>query len=159
MSKKHLFNTQLEWVGANSKGTADYKAYSRNHIITGNGKTPIPCSSDPVFRGDGTRYNPEELLVASLSGCHMLWYLHLCSDAGVVVTGYTDNASGTMDESPDGKGKFTEVTLNPIVIVKSPQMADTALQLHNKAHEMCFIANSCNFPVHHKPVIKVEPGE
>jgi organic hydroperoxide reductase OsmC/OhrA len=103
MSKKHLFNTQLEWVGANGKGTADYKAYSRNHIITGNGKPPIPCSSDPVFRGDGTRYNPEELLVASLSGCHMLWYLHLCADAGVVVTNYVDNASGTMEESPDAK--------------------------------------------------------
>src|SRR6185312_9783641 len=154
MSKKHMFNTNLQWIGANGVGTTDYRAYSRNHIIEGKEKPQIPCSADPVFRGDSSRYNPEELLVASLSGCHMLWYLHLCADEGVVVTEYTDAASGIMEESPDGRGRFTEVTIQPMVIVKEQAMVEKATELHEKAHKMCFIANSCNFPVLHKPVIK-----
>lgn len=154
MSTNHIFSTSLVWDGANNEGTTSYTAYSRNHTIVNKGKLAIPCSSDPIFRGDATRYNPEELLIASLSGCHMLWYLHLCADAGVVVTAYTDNATGIMVEEPNGSGHFTEVTLNPVVMVKETSMEKLAEQLHNKAHEMCYIANSCKFPVKHKPTIK-----
>ena len=156
MSKKHVFNASLIWDGANGTGTTSYTAYSRNHTISGKGKPNIPGSSDPAFRGDGTRYNPEELLIASLSSCHMLWYLHLCSEAGVIVTAYTDNATGTMTEDNTGNGRFTEVTLNPVVTVKEKAMEAKATELHHKAHEKCFIANSCNFPVLNKPVIRTE---
>lgn len=111
----------------------------------------IMGSSDPAFRGDKTKYNPEELLVASLSSCHMLSYLHLCAVAGVIVTDYVDNASGIMVETPDGGGHFSEVTLNPIVTLTDQSMVDKANELHEQANRVCFIANSCNFPVYHKP--------
>jgi len=156
MSKNHIFYTSLEWDRANGAGTTNYTSYSRNHIISSKGKKPILGSSDPVFRGDGTRYNPEELLVASLSSCHMLWYLHLCADAGVVVTAYTDSAKGTMTEDSTGNAKFTEVMLHPIVTVKDSSMEKKALELHHEANKKCFIANSCNFPVKHTPVIKIQ---
>ncbi len=155
MSNKHIFNTSLAWTGANGVGTTDYRAYSRNHIISGKGKPEISGSSDPVFRGDASRYNPEELLIASLSSCHMLWYLHLCADAGVVVTAYEDHASGTMDIDKDGGGRFSEVILNPIVTVKDSSMVKAAIELHHNAHKKCFIANSVNFPVKHNPTIRI----
>jgi organic hydroperoxide reductase OsmC/OhrA len=155
MSNKHIFNTSLTWNGANGVGTTDYRAYSRNHIISGKGKPDIPGSSDPVFRGDASRYNPEEFLIASLSSCHMLWYLHLCADAGVIVTAYEDHASGTMDIDKDGGGRFSEVILNPIVTVKDSSMVKAAIELHNNAHKKCFIANSVNFPVKHNPTIRI----
>lgn len=114
------------------------------------------CSSDPAFRGDRIKYNPEDLLVSSISSCHMLWYLHLCSEAGVVVLDYTDNATGIMDESSNGSGRFTQVTLNPVVIVAQDAMVDKANELHKKANEFCFIANSLNFPVKHNPTAKTK---
>ncbi|MGP8216935.1 MAG: OsmC family protein [Bacteroidia bacterium] len=154
MSKKHIFQASLQWDEANGIGTTHYSAYSRNYIISSKGKQDILGSSDPVFRGDGNRYNPEELLIASLSSCHMLWYLHLCADAGVVVTAYSDKATGIMEEEADGGGKFTEVVLNPIVTVKEKSMESMAEYLHQVAHQKCYIANSCNFPVTHKPKIK-----
>jgi organic hydroperoxide reductase OsmC/OhrA len=125
------------------------------------GKPPLQCSSDAAFRGDKTKYTPEELLVASLAGCHMLWYLHLCSEAGIVVVAYFDNATGTMVETKDGSGYFTEVTLQPTVTVLTDSMVDKANELHKKANEMCFIAKSVNFPVHHQPScsVKLEQGE
>ncbi len=112
-------------------------------------------SSDPSFRGDKSKHNPEELLVASLSSCHMLWYLHLCSDAGIVVTSYQDAATGTMEENPDGSGQFTEVVLHPVVELTDAAKAGLARELHHKVSQMCFIARSCNFPVKHEPLIKV----
>lgn len=117
---------------------------------------PVEASSDPAFRGDSTKYNPEELLVASLSSCHMLSYLHLCTVAGVVVTAYTDNATGIMEQTPDGGGHFTEVTLNPVVVVSDESMVNKANELHHQANQLCFIANSCNFPVVHKPTCEVK---
>lgn len=156
MSKIHTFSTSLAWEGANGHGTTSYTAYSRSHSIHSKGKLTLPCSSDLAFRGDSNRYNPEELLIASLSSCHMLWYLHLCADAGVVITEYTDNATGTMAEEANGSGRFTEVILNPVVTVKGVAMELKALELHDKAHAMCFIAKSCNFPVRHTATVKVE---
>ncbi|HXS37332.1 MAG TPA: OsmC family protein [Flavipsychrobacter sp.] len=151
MSREHHYSTSIKWTGDQGTGTSGYKDYERNHAITAGDKEVIQASSDPAFRGDGSKYNPEELLVAALSSCHMLWYLHLCADVGVVVVDYTDNAKGVMEEVDNGGGKFKEVTLYPDVIVKDASMIEKANALHDKAHEKCFIANSCNFPVLHSP--------
>lgn len=157
MNGHHYYNLTVEWTGNTGTGTAAYKSYERNHSIYSEGKPEISGSSDPAFRGDRTRYNPEELLLASLSGCHMLQYLHLCTTAGVIVTAYTDHASGVMVETADGGGHFTEVTLNPIVTVINREMIEMANHLHAKANALCFIAASVNFPVHHRPVCQAEP--
>ena len=151
----HFYKATINWTGNLGKGTSQYKAYSRNHEISSEDKPTIYASSDPSFRGEATRYNPEELFVASLSSCHMLWYLHLCSEAGVIVIDYIDNATGTMTETEDGSGHFTEVTLHPVVIVTDASMIDKANELHYEAHKFCFVANSCNFPVHHNPTCEV----
>lgn len=153
--KAHHYKVNITWTGNRGNGTASYTAYDRNHIVSAGSKPEIPASSDPSFRGDPARYNPEELLVASLSTCHMLWYLHLCSAAGVIVVDYTDAASGTMEETANGGGRFIEVTLFPVITVASEEMVEKADALHEKANELCFIANSCNFPVHHKPIYKI----
>lgn len=148
----HQYKTTLTWTGNTGTGTSGYRAYSRNHeLTTPEGKPTIPASSDPSFRGDRTRYNPEELLVSSISSCHMLWYLHLCSEAGVIVVDYVDTATGVMTENPDGSGQFVEVTLYPAVIVSDASMVEKANSLHHRANEMCFIAQSVNFPVLHEP--------
>ncbi|MBN8719629.1 Organic hydroperoxide reductase OsmC/OhrA [Hydrobacter penzbergensis] len=153
--KQHHYTTSIQWTGNNGSGTDHYRNYERSHTISVEGKAAIAASSDPSFRGDKTKYNPEELLVASISSCHMLWYLHLCSEAGVIVTDYTDNATGIMAETADGGGHFVEVILHPTVTVKEASMIGKANGLHEKAHKLCFIANSVNFPVKHQPVTKV----
>lgn len=152
MAKKHQYTVNLNWTGNEGKGTSSYTAYSRDHAIRVKGKLAIKCSSDPAFRGDKTRYNPEELFLASLANCHMLWYLHLCSEAGVIVEKYEDNPIGTMVEKSDGSGHFTEVILKPHVEVKEESMIEKALSLHHPANVKCFIANSVNFPVKHEAV-------
>jgi len=151
---EHNYKAIINWTGNQGKGTADYRGYERSHTISVDGKPTIPASSDPSFRGDKTRYNPEELLVASLSSCHMLWYLHLCSVAGVIVVGYTDTALGTMVETTSGSGYFKEVTLYPKVIVSDESMIEKANALHHEANKMCFIANSVNFPILHHPITR-----
>jgi len=153
--RPHTYQLEVRWTGNRGKGTSDYRAYDRSHTIRSGEKAIIECSSDPAFRGDTSRYNPEELLVASLSACHMLWYLHLCSEAGIVVTDYADEAMGIMEEKPNGGGYFTEVTLNPIVTITEATRLGEANDLHKKANELCFIATSVRFPVHHKPACRV----
>jgi organic hydroperoxide reductase OsmC/OhrA len=130
--------------------------YERDHTISAENKIAVSCSSDPAFRGNKSKYNPEELLVASVASCHMLWYLHVCANAGVVVVDYKDNATGTMQETDNGSGSFKEITLHPEVVVKDASMIEKANSLHAKANEYCFIANSVNFPIHHKPVCRSE---
>lgn len=154
--KEHHYKATITWVGNQGTGTSNYRAYSRNHDISVEGKATIPASSDPSFRGEPTRYNPEELLVSSLSSCHMLWYLHLCSVNGVTVVDYRDEASGTMEETDNGSGRFKEVTLYPVVTVADSAMVEKANALHHEANQMCFIANSCNFPIHHQPTCIVQ---
>jgi organic hydroperoxide reductase OsmC/OhrA len=151
IQRTHRYQVEVAWTGNRGQGTTGYRAYDRTLEVRGRGKPPIPGSSDPVFRGDPERWNPEELLVASLSQCHMLSYLHLAAVAGVVVLAYADSAEGTMLERDDGGGRFTEVVLRPVVTVASAEMADKADGLHDRAHELCFIANSVNFPVRHQP--------
>jgi organic hydroperoxide reductase OsmC/OhrA len=147
---QHNYKITTRWTGNNGTGTSSYRDYNRNHVISSEGKNDIESSSDPAFNGDRTRYNPEELLVASLSSCHMLWYLHLCAVSGVVVVDYIDFAEGTMLETKDGGGRFAEVTLRPVITLADETMQTKADELHKKANELCFIANSVNFPVHHR---------
>ncbi len=154
MAKQHVYQTITTWTGNLGGGTADYRAYLRDHELTAAHKSgPIPGSSDPAFRGDRSRYNPEELLVASLSACHMLWVLHLCADAGIVVTAYRDEATGTMAQSEDGGGQFTEVVLRPRMTIADAGKIAEAEAVHKRAHELCFIARSVNFPVRQEPVV------
>jgi organic hydroperoxide reductase OsmC/OhrA len=156
MAHLHHYKATTTWVGNRGTGTSDYKAYDRNHNISIEGKPDLLCSSDPSFRGDKTRQNPEELLVASLSGCHMLWYLHLCAVNGIIVTHYEDQASGTMEGNKDGSGQFTEVILRPKVTITDKSMIEKANALHHDANKMCFIARSVKFPVKHEPVAVVK---
>lgn len=155
MSKQHHYAATITWTGNTGEGTIKYDAYERAHTLSVNGKPDILCSSDTPFRGDATRYNPEDMLLYSLSSCHMLWYLHLCADAGVIVTDYVDNAKGTLTmDTPEG-ARFTEVTLYPTVTVKDASMIEKAIALHDNAHHSCFIAKSVNFPVQHEPKVIV----
>jgi len=148
----HTYETTVTWTGNRGTGTSGYRDYDRSCDLAAPGRPVIAASSDPLFRGDPTRWNPEQLLVASLSQCHLLWYLHLAAEAGVVVTSYVDEAVGTMEEQPGGAGQFTEVVLRPRVTVADPAMIPVAEPLHERAHELCFIARSVNFPVRHEPV-------
>ena len=154
--KAHSFEVSVVWTGNTGEGTSAYTSYERAHEISAEGKPAIQGSSDPAFRGDRSRYNPEELLVASLSACHMLWYLHLCADAQIVVTDYVDRASGTMRLTEDGGGRFEEVVLRPAVTVRRGGDAELAQALHARAHHLCFIANSVNFEVRNEPTVSVE---
>ena len=157
--REHQYRITTTWTGNLGTGTSDYRAYSRNHEIKISGKTaPLAGSSDAAFRGDPARYTPEELLVASLSACHMLWFLHLCADAGIVVIEYEDAASGVMSEhvvpEPDaGAGEFTLVVLRPRAVITDSACIADAMALHLRAHELCFIARSVNFPVQQEPVV------
>ena len=153
MSREHNYCVNVMWTGNTGNGTSSYQAYKRDHQISVIGKPPIPGSSDPKFRGDAARYNPEELLVAALSTCHMLWYLHLCADAGVIVTAYEDQPEGVMVEEAGGEGQFVSVVLRPRVTIAPDSDAALAERLHHAAHEKCFVARSMNFPVSHEPVI------
>lgn len=153
---EHRYAVRIDWTGDRGEGTRGYRSYERSHEISVAEKPTLPGSSDPAFRGDPSRYNPEELLVASLSACHMLTYLHLCSDAGIVVTGYADEAEGTMVETRDGGGRFTEVVLRPTVTVRPGADAERAARLHDRAHQLCFIAGSVSFPVRREARVVVE---
>lgn len=141
--KEHNYQIQTEWTGNLGSGTLDYRAYKRDHIISVAGKSaPIAGSSDPNFRGDPKRYNPEELFLSSLSTCHMLWYLHLASVNGITVLEYVDAAEGTMAEDTDGAGRFTSVTLQPRIVIAQADKVERAKELHHEAGKKCFIANS-----------------
>lgn len=154
--REHRYHVTVEWTGNLGAGTANYRAYSRDHVIKAGDKPAIPGSSDPNFRGDPRRWNPEELFVASLSACHKLWYLHLAAVSGVTVIRYEDAAEGVMIESGDAGGRFAKVVLRPSVTIAAGGDADLALRLHDDAHAKCFIANSVNCAVEHAPTIHVE---
>jgi organic hydroperoxide reductase OsmC/OhrA len=156
MPRTHHYSVTVAWTGNTGSGTSGYRDYERRYeISSGTLKPPIPGSADPTFRGDPARWNPEELLIASLSACHKLWYLHLCAEAGVVVLAYVDHAEGVMEETADGSGSFTRVVLRPKITVKAGSDMAQARELHRAAHAKCFIANSVNFPVQHEPEIGV----
>ena len=153
--KHHQYKINLQWTGNTGSGTSSYMQYERAHEVTAPYKPILPMSSDPAFRGDPARYNPEELLVSAIASCHMLWYLHLCVSENIVVTAYKDNAEGKMMENKDGSGRFQQVILKPEVIITDESKTDLAKRLHSKAHAMCFIASSVNFEVLCEPVCTV----
>jgi organic hydroperoxide reductase OsmC/OhrA len=156
--KRHTYRVSVEWIGNRGAGTAGYAAYGRDHIIGAGRKPPIAGSSDAAFRGDNARWNPEDLLVASISACHKLWYLHLCATSGIVVVSYRDAAEGTMVENADGAGRFVGVVLRPQIVIGIGGDVEAAFRLHDRAHECCFIANSVNFAVTCEPVVTTSAG-
>ena len=156
--KTHTYPIRMRWTGNTGQGTRDYRAYERAHEYSVEGKPIIPGSSDPSFRGDRTRYNPEELLVMSISSCHMLWYLHLCADNQIEVVAYEDDAIGTLVEDKGRGGFFTEVVLRPRVTLAAGSDAARATSLHERAHHLCFVSNSVNFLVRCEPAIDHAPA-
>ncbi len=153
MSDLHEYAVTVTWTGNKGAGTTGYKDYSRSFELEAEGKHGIAGSSDPAFRGDDGRWNPEQLLVGSLSACHKLWFLHLAAVAGVVVTEYVDHAEGTMRTTLGAEtGRFEQVILRPHVTLTVASDASKIVALHDEAHRRCFIANSVNFPVRCEPV-------
>lgn len=160
MAREHQYRITTVWTGNLGEGTRTYRAYGRNFEIRGEGKeATITGSSDPHFRGEAARYNPEELLLAALSACHMLSYLHVCADRGIIVTDYRDDAEGQMTENRDGSGEFRLAVLKPRVTITDPARIKEAEELHDKAHSLCFVARSVNFPVEHQAVVSGSPVE
>ena len=153
--KRHTYSICVDWTGNQGTGTSAYRAYSRAHEISAHGKAAIAGSSDPVFRGDAARWNPAELLIAALSACHQLWYLHLCADAGIVVVAYSDNASGVEVEQANGAGQFESVTLRPRAKLAADSDENIARRLHDAAADKCFIACSVSFKVQHEPTFEL----
>ena len=154
MARQHHYQIVNRWTGNLGTGTSEYRAYSRAHELSGKDKAvAIPGSSDPLFRGDRTRYNPEELLLGALSACHMLWVLHLSADAGITVIDYQDAAWGEMVEHADGAGEFTRVVLRPRVKIAEADRVADAMAIHSRAHAVCALARSMNFPVEHEPQV------
>ena len=145
--QEHRYAVTVTWTGNRGSGTSGYRDYDRDHVIATAGKPEIAGSSDPAFRGDRQRWNPEELLLASVSACHKLWYLHLASEAGIVVLDYVDHAEGVMLTDADGGGRFSEIVLRPQVTIATGGDIAVAEGLHHSAHQKCFIANSVNFAV------------
>ncbi|MDQ1083414.1 MULTISPECIES: OsmC family protein [Microbacterium] len=155
MNGEHQYRLHATWTGDRGSGTSGYRDYDRAVTLEVDGKPAIAASADKPFRGDPAKWNPEELLLAALSECHLLSYLHACVTTGVVVTGYEDDASGTMQEDGNSGGAFTEVVLRPRVRVAEESMVEAARAAHAQARAWCFIANSVNFPVRHEPEITV----
>lgn len=151
--KNHNYKSKIEWTGNNGESTKNYRSYERSYTISVDGKKEICGSSDPAFLGNPELHNPEDLLLASVSSCHLLWYLHFCSVNKILVLEYVDFAEGTMIENENGSGKFTEIILKPNILVAEKDMIEKAIELHQKANEYCFIANSLNFEVKHQPEI------
>jgi len=158
-TREHHYRIANRWTGNLGQGTATYRAYSRSHELSGEGKCAlIPGSSDPLFRGDPARYNPEELMLAALSACHMLWVLHLCAAAGIVIISYSDEAEGDFTENPDGSGQYTRVRLRPRVTITDAARLAEVPAIHERAHHLCAMARSVNFPVECVPeTLAAEP--
>jgi len=154
MGFKHIFKAEALWLS--DRNTENIKKYSRNHTVTIEGKPVLYVSAAKAFKGDATLYNPEDMLLSSLVSCHMMSYLYVCSQSGIEVLNYSDNAVATLEVEADGSGRFTEVILNPKVVIAQADRVEEALALHKKANQLCFIANSCNFPILHNPVCEVE---
>lgn len=156
MKHEHHYKLTAEWQGNKGEGTKNVRTYDRSHNVTIAGKPELLLTTDNPAVGDKTKLNPEDLLVSAISSCHMLSYLYVCSMEGIVVTEYIDNATGIMVEKESGGGSFKEVILNPEVMVAHESMIEKAIELHHKAHEICYIANSVNFDVKCNPICKVK---
>ncbi len=151
----HNYSIELIWTGNTGSGTTSYRGFSRDHEVAATGPELILGSSDPAFRGDASRWNPEQLYIASIAQCHMLWYLHLATQAGVVVTDYVDRPTGVMVEEATGAGQFDSVTLHPTVTIAAGSDPSVAEELHERVGDYCFIARSINTPIRHEVVVHV----
>ncbi len=150
-SMQHAYTSHITWTGNQGTGTSGYKAYARTWDIAVKGKEPIHCSNDPLLGGDPGKMNPEDLLLSSLSACHMLWYLHLASDAGITVMEYQDSPVATGEVLKGGAGRFISATLRPKITVLPGTDLDAATAIHQQINHVCFIARSVNFPVSYQP--------
>jgi organic hydroperoxide reductase OsmC/OhrA len=155
MSNRHPYKTLLIWDGNLGDGTSTYAGYGRQHHVSIDGKADLQLTADPKFRGDAARHNPEDLLLAAVSSCHMLSYLALCARASINVLDYRDEATGELVLDMKGGGRFESIHLHPIVTIADASQRERALELHEKAHELCFIANSCSVPIHHHAEVRV----
>lgn len=151
MSKQHDFNVSIRWTGNRGEGTKTYRGYDRTWDIESEGKQVVHCSNDPMLGGDPSKHNPEDFLIAALSSCHMLWYLHLANQAGISVRAYSDNPVGHGETLPDGSGRFLSATLRPAIEVPKGTDIEKAKSLHRDVHKYCFIARSVNFPIACEP--------
>jgi len=153
---EHAYTSHVAWTGNRGEGTSSYRSYDRTWDVAIPGKAVIHCSNDPLLGGDPKKMNPEDLLISALSACHMLWDLHLASDAGIVVTAYEDDPKGVGEVDPGGAGRFVSAVLRPKITVKSGADMNEAADIHNRIHDVCFIARSVNFPIHYEPVFEIE---
>jgi organic hydroperoxide reductase OsmC/OhrA len=149
MTLKHLFKAAINWTSDQNQEQSGRRFYSKSHQIKIEGKPVLDVSAAKAFKGDPELYNPEDLLLSSLVSCHMMSYLYVCVQNGIEVLEYSDHAEATLEVAPDGSGRFTEVRLYPKVKITDSDQIELALELHTKANQLCFIANSCNFPVLH----------
>ena len=154
MTHQHEFKSRIVWTGNLGTGTSSYKAYNRTWDLCSEGKPALACSNDPMLGGDPTKYNPEDLLISALSSCHMLWYLHLCSEAGVTVIQYEDDPVGIGESETSGKGRFVEAILRPKILITPESDPERAIALHDEIHKYCFIARSVNFPVRYEVSVR-----
>ena len=155
MTKRHEYPCRIKWTGNRGTGTSAYRAYDRTWNMAMEGKPVVNCSNDPLLGGDPSKYNPEDMLITALSSCHMLWYLHLCSTAGVTVTAYEDFPVGIGESEPSGAGRFVEAILKPKIIITPESDAEKAVSLHDEIHQHCYIARSVSFPVRYEPEIVI----
>lgn len=155
MGFKHLFKAKLDWIFSDEKEGVISKIYSKSHRVAIDGKAVLNVSAAKVFKGDPTLYNPEDLLLSSVVSCHMMSYLYVCEQNGIEIISYSDEAQATLEVLDDGSGRFVGIKLNPKVTIKNKQKMDEALNLHKKANQLCFIANSCNFPIEHFPTCEI----
>lgn len=156
MAFSHLFNAKVNWQLPNNETTQNPKGFSRNHVVTiANKKAPLEVSAAKAFRGDETLYNPEDLLLSALASCHMMSYLYVCAQHNIAILNYEDHAEAILDVEASGSGRFRKVTLKPVVTIKDASQKELAKTLHVKANSLCFIANSCNFPVEHHAEIMI----
>ncbi len=151
-TKRHEYSACIKWTGNTGEGTATYNSYKRSWQLATSGKPLVECSNDPVLGGDPARHNPEDMLVASIASCHMLWYLHLCAVAGITVTSYKDIPLAIGEMEASGAGRFKSITLRPQIVITATSNIEKARAIHNDVHQYCFIARSINFPV------EIEPG-
>ena len=158
MTKEHRYQVTVTWTGNRGEGTSSYRSYDRDHVIGAEHAVSIDGSADPHFRGNPSRWNPEQLLVAAASQCHMLSYLHQAAVNGVVVVKYVDHPTGVMTEDGAGGGRFTDITLHPTVTVTDQAMVETAERLHHDANRTCFVASSLAIPVRHDVTTVVRPA-
>jgi organic hydroperoxide reductase OsmC/OhrA len=147
------------WTGNLGEGTASYTAYGRDFTVVVPGKPELYGSADAAYRGSSDRHNPEELFLASLAACQMLFYLSLCGQHGIRVLSYESRAAGGLTPLENGGGRFEGIALTPVVTVAGGTDTELAIRLHDRAHERCFIANSCSVPIRRRLVVRTEVPE